>query len=119
LFKYHTHFGEGSGGATPIGFVVNVKRWNGLSSDIQKVIMDVYDWVNEESLKHDVDIVNEAIEAAKKDNHIITELTPSEVKPWLEWAKPANDKLLEELESKSWPARKIYDGLQQMIRETM
>lgn len=26
LFKYHTHFGEGSAGATPIGFIVNIEK---------------------------------------------------------------------------------------------
>jgi TRAP-type C4-dicarboxylate transport system substrate-binding protein len=119
LFKYHTHFGEGSGGATPIGFIVNVKKWESLSPDIRKIIKDVYDWVNEESLKHDVNVINEAIEIAKKEGHVITELNPSEVQAWLDWAKPSNDKLLEQIESKGWPAREIYNGLQQMIRENM
>ena len=117
LFKYHTHFGEGAGGATPIGFVVNVKKWNTLSPDIQKVIKDAYDWVNEESLKWDVGIVNEAIEVAKKDGHVITELTSAEVQAWLDWAKPSNDKLLDEIESKGWPAKRIYDGMQQLIQK--
>jgi TRAP-type C4-dicarboxylate transport system substrate-binding protein len=116
LFKYHTHFGEGSGGATPIGFVVNVKKWDSLSPDIQKVIMDVYDWANQESLKWDVDLVAEAIESAKKDGHIITELTPEEVQVWLDWAKPSNDKLLEQITAKGWPAQKIYDGMQHLIQ---
>ncbi len=117
LFKYHTHIGEGAAGAAPIGFVVNVKKWNTLSPDIQKVIIDAYDWANEESLKWDVGIVQEAIEAAKKDGHIITELTPEEIQVWLDWAKPSNDKLLEQIESKGWPARKIYDGMQQLIQK--
>lgn len=119
LFKYHTHFGDGSGGASPIGFIVNVKKWESLSSNIRKIIKDVYDWVNEESLKHDVGVINEAIEIAKKEGHEITELNPSEIQAWLDWAKPSNDKLLEQIESKGWPAIKIYNGLQQMIRETM
>ena len=117
LFKYHTHFGGGSAGATPIGFIVNVKKWNSLPPDIREIIREVYDWVNEESLKYDVGIVNEAIESARKDGHIIMELSPSEVQTWLDWAKPSNDKLLEQITSKGWPAKKIYDGLQQMIRE--
>jgi TRAP-type C4-dicarboxylate transport system substrate-binding protein len=117
LFKYHTHFGEGAGGAIPIGFVVNVKKWNTLSPDIQKVIIDVYDWVNQESLKWDVNLVAEAIESARKDGHIITELTPDDVQVWLDWAKPSNDKLLDEITSKGWPARKIYDGMQQLIQK--
>jgi TRAP-type C4-dicarboxylate transport system substrate-binding protein len=117
LFKYHTHFGKGAGGATPIGFVVNVKAWNNLPPDIQKVIVDVYDWVNEESEEYDVDLEKRAINEAKKDGHVITELTPSEVRAWLDWAKPSQDKLLDEIESKGWPARRIFEGMQQMIKE--
>lgn len=116
LFKYHTHF-KGAAGCAPIGFVVNVKKWNSLSPDIQKVIVDVYDWVNEESITLDAGLVNEAIESAKKDGHIFTELTPSEVQVWLDWAKPCNDKLLDEIESKGWPAKRLYDGMQQLIQK--
>ena len=117
LFKYHTLIGEGAAGASPIGFIVNVKKWNSLSPDIQKVIIDVYDWVNEESLKWDVGIVNEAIESAKKDGHIVTELTPDEVQVWLDWAKPANEKLLGQIESKGWPAHRLYNGMQELIQK--
>jgi len=117
LFKHHTLFGDGSGGAAPIGFVVNMKMWNNLSPDIQKIIVDVYDWANEEGLKYDVDLVENAIAQIKKDKHTVTVLSPSEIQPWLDWAKPANDKLLAELESKGWPAKKIYEGFQKVIKE--
>lgn len=117
LFKYHTQFGEGAGGATPIGFVVNIKKWNSLPEDVRKVIKDVYDWVNEESLKYDVDLIQRAKEEAEADGHTITWLTPEEVQVWLDWAKPSNDKLLEQIASKGWPAHDIYDGMQQLIQK--
>jgi TRAP-type C4-dicarboxylate transport system substrate-binding protein len=119
LFKHHTLFGDGAGGAAPIGFVVNMKMWNGLPPDIQKTIIDVYDWANEESLKWDVDLVARAIEEIKKDKHNIVALNPSEIQAWMDWAKPANDKLLAELESKGWPAKKIFGGFQKVTKENM
>jgi len=117
LFKYHTLFGDGAGGAGPIGFVVNMKMWNSLPSDIQKTIVDVYEWANEEAEKYDVDLVENAIAQIRKDKHEIMVLSPSEIQPWLEWAKPANDKLLGEIESKGWPAKKIFEGFQKVIKE--
>lgn len=117
LFKYHTQFGKGAGGATSIGFVVNEKKWNSLPADVQKVIKDVYDWVNEESLKYDVDLIAKAKKEAEEDGQVITWLTPDEVQVWLDWAKPSNEKLLEEIESKGWPAHRIYDGMQELIQK--
>ncbi len=116
LFKYHTLFGEGAGGAAPIGFAVNTKMWNTLSPDIQKVIVEVYEWANEESLKWDVDLVENAIAQIKQKGHSITVLNPSEIQVWLDWARPANEKLLGELETKGWPAKKIYEGYQKIIQ---
>lgn len=117
LFKYHTQFGEGAGGATPIGFVVNEKKWNSLPADVRKVITEVYEWVNEESLKYDVDLITKAKKEAEADGHVITWLTPDEVQVWLDWAKPSNEKLLEDIESKGWPAHKIYNGMQELIQK--
>jgi TRAP-type C4-dicarboxylate transport system substrate-binding protein len=119
LFKYHTLFGEGAGGAAPIGFVVNMKMWNSLPPDIQKVIVDVYEWANEESLKWDVDIVKTAINEAEKAGHTITVLNPSEIQVWIDWAQPANDKLVVEIESKGWPAKKVYEGFKKVIKENI
>jgi TRAP-type C4-dicarboxylate transport system substrate-binding protein len=116
LFKHHTLFGDGAGGAVPIGFAVNVKMWNSLPPDIQKVIIGVYDWANEESLKWDVNIVGTALAEAKKAGHTITILNPSEIQTWINWAKPANDKLLAEIESKGWNAKKIFEGFQRRIK---
>jgi TRAP-type C4-dicarboxylate transport system substrate-binding protein len=117
LFKHHTLYGDGAGGTSPIGFAVNVKMWNSLPPDIQKTIIDVYNWANKESLKYDVGLVETAIAQVKKAGHTITILNPSEIQTWLNWAKPANDKLLAEIESKGWPAKKIFDGFQRVIKQ--
>jgi TRAP-type C4-dicarboxylate transport system substrate-binding protein len=115
LFKHHTLFG-GAGGTSPIGFAVNVKMWNSLPPDIQKIIISVYDWANEESLKYDVNLVETALAEVKKAGHTVTILNPSEIQTWLNWAKPANDKLLAKIESKGWRAKKIFEGFQRRIK---
>lgn len=116
LLKSHTHFG-GAAGASPIGFIVNVKKWDTLPPDVQKIIVDTYHWVNEESLKWDVGLVDNAIAEAKKANHVITELNPAEIQRWLDWAKPYTERILADIESKGWPAKKIYEDFQNVIKK--
>jgi TRAP-type C4-dicarboxylate transport system substrate-binding protein len=115
LFKHHTLFG-GAAGASPVGFIVNIKMWNSLPPDIQKTIIAVYDGANNESLKYDSDLVEKAVAQAKQAGHTITILNPSEIQIWINWAKPAIDKVLAEIELKGQPARKIYEGFQRRIK---
>ncbi|MEM0488615.1 MAG: TRAP transporter substrate-binding protein DctP [Candidatus Bathyarchaeia archaeon] len=114
LLRSHTHFG-GVAGSSPIGFIVNVKVWNSLPKDIQDVITEVYDWVNEESLKYDEGLTKTAMEEAKKMNHVIIELSDSEISEWMEWAKSYRKRVIEDLESKGWPAHKVYESMQELI----
>jgi TRAP-type C4-dicarboxylate transport system substrate-binding protein len=117
LLKTHTHLGDGAAGAVPIGFVVNIKSWNKLPPDIQKVIVEVYDWVNEESLKYDEGVIEKAIAEARKDGHQVIDLTPAEVQVWLDWAKPSHERELARIEAKGWPAKRIYEGYMKLIKE--
>jgi len=117
LLKTHTHFGDGAAGAVPIGFVVNMKSWNSLPPDVQKTIVEVYTWVNEESLKYDAALIDKAVAEAKKSGHQVVDLTPAEIQVWLDWAKPSHDREVARIESKGWPAKKIYEGYQKLIKE--
>lgn len=117
LFKYHTHFGGAGAGLVPIGFLVNLETWNKLTSNEQKVLVDVYDWVNEESLKYDIDLIKTAVDEAKAMGHTVTELTPQEVAVWAAAVKPYVEQFLDETEAKGWPARKVYEGLKKLIEE--
>jgi len=116
LLKSHTHF-AGAAGAAPIGFIVNVKKWDTLPPDVQKIIVDTFHWANEESLKWDVNLVNTAIAEAKKANHVIKELKPAEIQQWLDWAKPYTERILANIESKGWPAKRIYEDFQAVIKK--
>jgi len=117
LFNYHTHFGGAGAGLVPIGFLINLETWNKLASDEQDVIIDVYDWVNEESLKYDIDLVVTAVDEAKAMGHTVIELTPQEIAVWAAAVQPYTEEYLEETEAKGWPARKVYEGLKKLIEE--
>ena len=117
LFSSHTHFGGAGAGLVPIGFLVNLDTWNKLSSSEQEVLKDVYDWVNEESLKYDIDVVKTAVAEAKAMGHDVIELTPQEIAAWAAAVQPYTEKYLDETEAKGWPARKVYEGLKKLIEE--
>jgi TRAP-type C4-dicarboxylate transport system substrate-binding protein len=117
LFSSHTHFGGAGAGLVPIGFLVNLDTWNKLTSKEQNVLKDVYDWVNEESLTYDIDLVDTAVDEAKAMGHAVYELTPQEIEAWAAACQPYTDKFLEETEAKGWPAKKVYEGLKKLIEE--
>ena len=117
LFKYHTHFGGAGAGLVPIGFLVNLDTWDKLSSSEQEVLVDVYDWVNEESLTYDIDLIEKAVEEAKAMGHTVTELTPQEIALWAAAAEPHIEKWIVDTEAEGWPAREVYEGLKQLIAE--
>lgn len=92
LFKYHTQFGWSGAGCQPIGFIANLRTWKKLSPEDQKVIKEVYEWVNIESMKYDVNKEKEAIEEAKRRGQEVIDLPRQEIVKWAELALPYHDK---------------------------
>ena len=117
LFSYHTHFGGGGAGMVPIGFLVNLDTWNKLSAHDQQVLVDVYDWVNEESLIYDIELIETAVIEAIDVGHIVTELTPEQIALWAAAAEPYVEEWIVETEAEGWPAREVYESLKQLIAE--
>jgi TRAP-type C4-dicarboxylate transport system substrate-binding protein len=117
LFKYHTHFGGGGAGLVPIGFLANLDSWNKLTAEEREIITEVYDWVNEESLTYDIDLVERAVAEAKDMGHTVTELTPEQIAVWAAAAQPHVEKWLDDTEAEGWPAREVYNALKQKIAE--
>jgi TRAP-type C4-dicarboxylate transport system substrate-binding protein len=117
LFSYHTHFGGGGTSMIPIGFLVNLDTWNKLSSDEQQVLIDVYDWVNEESLEYDIALVDDAVQQAIDMGHTVIELTPAEIAVWADAVQPYVDDFLDETEALGWSAWDAYEGLKELIEE--
>jgi TRAP-type C4-dicarboxylate transport system substrate-binding protein len=115
LFKYHTIFGGGGAGLVPIGFMANLTSWNELPPEYQKIIIDVYKWVNVESIKYDIDTIETAEAEAKEMGHILNYLTPEKITPWAERAVSYHEKWIADTEAKGWPAREVYNGLKELI----
>jgi len=115
LFKYHTLWGSGGAGMAPIGFLVNLETWNSLPPDYQQIIVDTYTWVNEESMKYDLALIDTAVNAAKEAGHTLTYLTPEEIKPWADLMESYHEKWIKETEAKGWPAQSIYDEAKRLV----
>lgn len=101
----------------PIGFLVNLDTWNKLSAHDQQVLVDVYDWVNEESLIYDIELIETAVDIAIDMGHIVTELTPEQIALWAAAAEPYVEEWIVETEAEGWPAREVYETLKQLIAE--
>jgi len=117
LFSYHTDFGGAGAGLVPIGFLVNLDTWNKLTSDEQQVLIDVYDWVNEESLTYDIALVETAVDLAESMGHTMIELTPQEIAAWAAAVEPFIEDFLDETEAEGWSAWEAYEGLKELIED--
>jgi TRAP-type C4-dicarboxylate transport system substrate-binding protein len=117
LFNFHTIFGEGGCGMASIGFLVNLETWNKLPPEYQKIIMDVYKWADEESVKWDIGVQETAIKAAEEMGHKFTYLTPEEVQPWAALAEPYNEKWIADTEAKGWAAGEIFEEARRLAAE--
>jgi TRAP-type C4-dicarboxylate transport system substrate-binding protein len=102
---------------SPIGFLVNLETWNELPPDYQRIIIDTYKWVNEESVKYDLALIDTAMQAARDDKHVIINLTPEEIKTWADLEESYHEKWIKETEAKGWPAKAIYDEAKRLVAE--
>lgn len=117
LFKYHTHIGDGGLGINVFGYMINLKTWKSLPPDLQQIVTDGFVWIDDASIKMNQDLVDSALNDGKKAGQIFYECTPEEINKWAEAAKPVNAKWIKDTEAKGLPAQKIYDGLQQLIKD--
>jgi len=117
LLKYHTNFGEGGTGMVAQGFIVNLDTWNSLPPDIQEILVEVYQWANDEAVKTDVALVQKAMNEAKDAGHTFVDLTPEDIQLWEEKMLPFVEKWISATENKGFPAREVYEGLQQLYKE--
>ena len=48
---------------------------------------------------------------------LFTELTPEEQEKWFELARPIRDQMLDEIEKKGFPAKRVYAVFQKHVKE--
>lgn len=117
LLKYDTILGDAGCCMAPNIYIFNANVWNSLPADIQKIFMDLDPWLFEETSKADVADIQTAMDKAKELGHTFINLTPEEIKLWQNLALPLHQEWIKKMEGMGLPAKKLYDGVQQMITE--
>ena len=119
LLKNHTMIGQGGIAALSWGYMVNLKSWNRISPEDQKIIQDVFIWVTEELAKDNMESQKNVIEKTKAQGHTYINLTKEEQQKWYDLAKPEIQKWVKDTEAKGLPAEKIINLRQQLMNENL
>lgn len=118
VFMSHTMLEPGFSVYGPMGFLVNMETWNSLPSDIQDVLVDVYQWACEERARWNTADVQKYTEQYNNDpKHTVIQITDEEAKLWEEAAQSYVEKWIEETEEKGLPARRIYEEVREMAKQ--
>jgi TRAP-type transport system periplasmic protein len=116
LLKYHTNFGDAGCSTMVMSYIMNQDSWNKLPPDLQKVLADSTRWQEEQILLPDQKDLTSALDFAKSKNHTFTDLTPAEIKQWVDAAKPAYDKWMADSTGKG-PAQAILDDARALVKK--
>jgi TRAP-type C4-dicarboxylate transport system substrate-binding protein len=116
LFKYHTLFGDSGCSIMIMPYLMNPDSWKKLTPDLQKILEDACKWQEEEILKPDEADIQAAFKFIQDNNHKIINLTPEEIKQWVDAAKPVHDKWIAENSDKG-PAQAVYNEAKRLISE--
>lgn len=93
----------GSGYSTGMFIVMNKGKWNSLSPDIQKIIMDVNEeWIEKQGRLWD-EIEKEGIDFTQKRGNKIIYLTKEEDARWAAAVRPLLDEYLKTMKAKGLP----------------
>lgn len=117
LVPYHTLF-KGGAAMGPDMLLFNLKKWQSLPPDIQKIFEDLGPWLGEELIKADSGYEAMVLGKAKEMGHTITNPTPEEMKLWRDAVQPTHDKWIAETAAKGLPAKAVYDEVKKLIQES-
>ena len=115
LFKTHTEFGPGGAEQLAMMILFSLKTWNSLPPDIQKIIMDASEWWDKDFTATRAAEIERARKLCIDAGQTITELTPAELKVWIDWAKPMHEHWIEETEAKGLPGRAVFEEAKRLI----
>lgn len=117
LVKYNTIFGESGCYMSPIAYIFNTDSWNSLPPDLQKLFKDTEPWLFDETNRIHAEDVVRSMNAGRDLGQTFIELTPEEIEPWAELAKPIHKARIEKLEAAGVPGGELFEGLMKMIAE--
>ena len=101
----------------PMGYAINLKTWNSLPPDIQKVMEDVgglrFAESNAKSFDRN-DLVGRELSKGKIEIH---QLSPEQKKIWAEKFKNVDDKWVADMEAKGLPGKKVYQDTLSLLQK--
>jgi len=99
--------------------VFNKQKWDSLPPDIQQAILSVSDDYGSKLFGQGDDATSQAVidEVNKRSGTSIITLKPEEQALWNDAAKPLQEKILNDLEAKKLPARKIWAAYLDKIKQ--
>ena len=116
LLPYHTMFGAGAVMSLDM-MIMNLKTWNKLPPDIQKIFEDLSPWFAQEAIKMDLGYEGMVIGQAKEMGHKFIYPTPNEMQQWIDAVQPVHEKWIKETEEKGLPARAVYEEAKRLVKE--
>ena len=107
----HTLFGENGANLAFTGYIINLKTWESLPPDIQKIMVEAYQWAGDEILKANQAEAESAIASAREKGSTFIELSAEELRLWEETMKSINEEWIASVGAKGLPAEKVFTEL--------
>jgi TRAP-type transport system periplasmic protein len=101
----------------PMGYTVNLKTWNSLSPDIQKVLEDLggFRFAEENAKSFDKnDLIGQELSKGKVEIH---QLSAEQKKIWAEKFKNVDEKWVADMEAKGLPGKKVYEDALSLLKK--
>jgi len=112
--NYHTNAHLG---AITSMMIMNKKRWESLSPDLQKVFNDYSPIGMQSMIDNGLKDKASGMENAKKPGHEWITLSDEERARWVATAKPAWEDWVEKMEAKGLPGRKVLDRTVELVKK--
>jgi TRAP-type C4-dicarboxylate transport system substrate-binding protein len=119
LLKNLTIFGAAGINMGTNNIIMNLKSYNNLPPDIQKIINDTAHIFGDRFMELSTADDEKGIEQAKKAGHVFTYLSNQEITPWREIAsRTLHDKWIKDGKAKGLPAEAVYNEMVRLIQES-
>lgn len=116
LLTHHTVIPGGLGMPQEY-YLINLKKWNSIPPDLQKVFEEVAPWFEQETLKANDMVQNGVIQHIKESGQSFIEPSPEEIRLWKDALKPLQEKWIKDMEAKGLPGKAIFDETTKLIAE--
>ena len=100
--------------ASPFAVAMNLKKYNSLPPDIQKIFDGLsVRYSFQSAIDYDEDR-SKALQFGKDNGHVIEPLAPDEFKRWTDRLSPIYNKWEEDMKAKGLPGREVLDAIKEL-----